>query len=70
MEESKPFWKSKTVWGSVIAIAAGILDVFGVHVSAELQGETVDLVLKGLELGGAGVALYGRFVADKKLTVA
>lgn len=42
--------QSKTLWGIVIALAGMVMQYFGI--SEEGQGQALDLLAKGVELGG------------------
>ena len=50
MEESKPFWASKTLWVNVLALAAVLAGVFGVEsvatfLNAEGQATVVATIM-------------------------
>ncbi|OLA82127.1 MAG: hypothetical protein BHW58_02200 [Azospirillum sp. 51_20] len=61
-EEKTPFWKSKTVIGSVVAVICGILSLCGIDISADTQATITDNLMSVI----AGIAsLYGLFVALK-----
>lgn len=64
MNETKPWWKSKTLWGSVAVIASAVSSIAGYPIPAEVIGVGLNQIV---ELVGGAFALYGRFVADKKL---
>lgn len=73
MDSTKPFWQSKTVWTSVLTVAMGVATAFGFF--SEEQADTIIAegpeLLVGLITSALGVlSLYGRVVADKKVTVA
>ena len=61
--ETKPFWVSKTFWGAVLAVLAPIAAQKGYIVNGEPMLNDIVSVL------GGALAIYGRFVADTKLTV-
>lgn len=66
--EEKPFWLSKTVWGVVLTLIGGVLAQTGVGAPFSetdvpmIAGDVVGLI-------GAGLALYGRLKADKKVSL-
>lgn len=68
MDNSKPWYESKTIWGAALAVVSGfvpvvstVLSVPGVHDGA------VDLLTGlGSAVGGA-VAAYGRMRATKEI---
>lgn len=64
MDDNKVWWQSKTVWGSVLAFLATALSFFGVSLDVGFQAEIVNFLMA---LIGAGLAIYGRFVASASL---
>ncbi len=66
--ETKPFWMSKGLWGSAIAIAAVALGFFGYQFGMEDQAAAVEVVMSVIAGGGALWAMYGGTTADKALT--
>ena len=64
-EETKQWWKSKTIIGVVVMLLGLLFKALGWSVSEEISADLSALVL---EVIGAGVAIYGRATADKKLT--
>lgn len=57
-----PFWKSKTVIGSVVAVVCGILSFCGIDISADTQSVIID----NLASIGAGIgSLFGIYTAMK-----
>jgi len=71
--QKKPWYQSKTVWGGIIAVAAGILSVFGKNISPEMQQFMTDQAVQiatGIAAAVGGVlAIYGRIKAQGKLTL-
>lgn len=65
MNDEKSWYLSKSVIGSVVAILALIAGAFGYDVDVAGQ-EQITLSIIGIT--GAGVAIYGRIKAVKKLT--
>ena len=63
----KSFLYSKTVWGGVIAVAAGALGFFGWSVSTDDQQAMIDLAVAAAGAVGGLVAIYGRVRASKKI---
>jgi len=73
MNDTKAWYESKGVWGSLISIIALVVGLFGVHnLTPEVQAQLSDnLATIGSALGvvvGSIVALYGRLTA--KTTIA
>ena len=68
MEQSKPWYKSKTVWGGIVALLAGIAGIFGYSVGEEAQATVVESLLAvGSAVGGL-IAVYGRVTAKDKVS--
>lgn len=61
-ETSTPFWKSKTVIGSVIAVVCGILSFCGIDISADTQSVITDNLAS---IGAAVGSLFGVYTAVK-----
>ena len=57
----KPWYLSKTVWGSLVAILAALAGLFDIELTPDDQARAVDLVVQAIGAMGALVALVGRF---------
>lgn len=57
---------SKTVWGALVALAAQLFALSGLHIAADVQSSIVDFILQLVGITGAGVALWGRIVAGER----
>jgi hypothetical protein len=68
MEDSKAWYASKGIWGSVVAIGAGIAGtIWGVSVTEADQTTIVSAITAvGGAVGGL-IALWGRLKASKKV---
>ena len=64
----KPWYLSKTVWGSLIAILAALAGLFDVELTPDDQARAVDLVVQALGALGGLVALVGRFFATHRIS--
>ena len=62
MNESKKFWASKSFWGSALVILS-----VGLRAAGYDLGDSDGLANSVVELLGAGIALYGRVKAVKKI---
>ena len=67
MNDTISWWKSKTIWGSIIAILAGLVTMAGINIDAPLQNELADLVTALAEIIGGSLAWYGRVKATRKI---
>jgi hypothetical protein len=64
-DEMKPWYKSRTVWGALIAIAASLANAAGIEVTAGDEGELADLLVAAAGTTGGLIALYGRIFARR-----
>ena len=68
MNRTKPWYQSRTVWAGAVSAATGIGALFGVHVPADQTPALTDALL-GLTVSISGlVAIYGRVVANSKIS--
>ena len=67
MTGTKPWYQSKTVWGSLIAILAAVLGLWDVRIEAADQARLVDLVVQVAGALGGLIALTGRFAASRRI---
>lgn len=67
----KSWYKSRTIWGALIALAAYVLNHFGFVVSPEEQATLVDHIMPVVVPLSALVAcvltIIGRFRAEKRI---
>lgn len=68
MENNKAWYLSKTIWGSVSVLAAGVLSLFGIDFDAAMQEQAIQLIISAITTAGGAVALVGRVVANSKIT--
>ena len=67
MNEIKPWYQSKTIWGALVAVLASLLSAAGIDLDAEAQnGLTTDILNLCGALGGL-FALYGRLTANTSI---
>ena len=71
MEDTKPWWQSKTIWASVLQVVLGIAVSMGLITGAQsgaILADAPDLIvgITSAVLGAWG--LYGRAKATTKLT--
>ena len=64
MNGTKVWWQSKTVWGSIIALLAGVATLAGVKLDATLQDQLAQLLSGAGEIVGGALAWYGRVKAS------
>jgi len=68
MNGTKPWWQSKAVWGSIIALAAGFATLAGLKLDATLQDQLAELVTGAANVAGGLIAWYGRVKAQSTLS--
>jgi hypothetical protein len=67
MSGIKSLLASKTIWGALMAVAAGGLSLAGYTIAAADQVEIMNLVSGIGATGGGVLAIYGRIKATKKI---
>ncbi len=65
--DEKIWWKSRGVWGGVVAMLAGIAAALGYSLSEGVQGDLVELILGIAGVAGGGLAVWGRIKAETKI---
>jgi hypothetical protein len=68
MNGTKVWWQSKTVWGSIVALLAGVATLAGVKLDATLQDQLAELVVGIVNIVGGAIAWYGRVKARGALS--
>ena len=64
MEDTKAWYRSRTVWGALVAILASLA---GIEATAAEQGELAELLVAGVGVAGGIVALLGRLMARRRV---
>lgn len=67
MIEEKAWWKSKTIWGAFVAVAAQLLALTGVTIDTGTQVSITEAIIQAVGAGGALIAIYGRLMASAEL---
>ena len=67
MEDFKSIFASKTVWGAIIAIGAGVAGIFGYSIGAEDQAQLAEIGVSVASMAGGLIAIFGRVKASKKI---
>jgi hypothetical protein len=63
MVEEKPWYASKTIWGSLISVAAALATTVGIGIDQTTQGEIAEAMVQLVGAAGALFAIYGRLTA-------
>ena len=67
MENSKEWYKSKTIWASLVTVLISVLGMFGVG-GLEDQKETItELIMQIVAVSGGVLAVIGRISANSKI---
>ena len=66
-DDEKNWYESRTVWGSVAAILAGVGAAFGVDFDGSLQEDLTEVLFSLASTVGGALALIGRFTATSRL---
>lgn len=67
MEDTKKWWQSKGVIGSVVGLAALAARFFGYDLSPEAENQLAANALELIAAAGALLSLVGRLVASKRI---
>ena len=67
MNDVKAWYRSRTVWGALIAILASLAHAAGVEVTTGEESELADLLVAAVGTLGGLVALYGRILARRRV---
>jgi len=63
----KEWYKSKAIWGGLIAVGSAIAGACGIAVNADTQDQIAELaVVTGTAIGGL-LAIYGRVKAEQNI---
>lgn len=65
MDDFKSIFSSKTFWGGLLAIVAGVLGFFGYTMGTEDQAMLVDSIAAVAAAVGGVIAIWGRVKASK-----
>jgi hypothetical protein len=67
MMELKDWYRSKTIWGALVAIFASCANLAGFDFGAQDQKEIVDALTTIAAAFGGVIAVYGRISAQKRV---
>lgn len=67
MEQAKPWFKSRTIWASLVTVLAALGALFGIKVGAAEQTVLTETILQTVTAIGAIVAIVGRVVAKSRI---
>jgi hypothetical protein len=64
---TKPWYMSRTIWASIVAIFAGTARAVGLPLDELDSARAADSILEAISAVSALVAIYGRFVATDRI---
>ena len=67
MNDVKAWYRSRTVWGALVAILASLAHGAGIEVTAGDEAELADLIVAAVGAAGGLVALVGRISARRQV---
>ena len=67
MNDVKAWYRSRTVWGALVAILASLAHGAGVEVTAGDEAELADLLVAAVGVVGGLLALIGRISASRRV---
>ena len=67
MIDTKPWYHSRTIWASLVAIVLSVAGMLGVSTAAINSGELTDALLQISTALAALVAIFGRLSAKSRI---
>ena len=67
MNDFKPWYASRTIWGSIIALLAAVASAFEVEIDQQMQTTFIESVLQLVAIGGSMLAVFGRMTATTQI---
>ncbi len=67
MQTLKPWYASKTIWGSLIAVAAAIASALGFDIDPDSQKDLANVALQIVTVAGSIFAVFGRLSATSQI---
>lgn len=67
MDGTKQWYRSKTVWGALIAVGASLLQATGIEMTPDVQNDVADLAIAVAGIFGGAVSIYGRVSASSTI---
>ncbi len=69
MDEAKPWYLSRTIWGVVVMMVASLAHIFHYEIDQQLQTDITNYIASIGDVVGGGLTIYGRIKASKAITV-
>jgi len=64
---TKRWYKSKTIWASIVTVGAAVAGFFGYGINVNTQGVIVNNITAAITAIGGILSIIGRIVADKRI---
>ncbi len=64
---TKKWYESKTIWASIVTVAAAVAGMFGYTIDTDTQNAIISNITSLVAAVGGVIAMWGRIVADKKI---
>lgn len=68
MNDQKPWYLSKTIWGALVSVTATVATMAGVPVDSGSQAVLTESILQTVSAVAAIVAIVGRVGASSRIT--
>ncbi|MCT7376057.1 hypothetical protein [Chelativorans salis] len=67
MNETKPWYLSRTIWASVVTVVAGMGGLLGLPVEEVDNQALVETLLQAVTAISGLLAIFGRLAADRRI---
>ncbi|WP_159592244.1 hypothetical protein [Chelativorans xinjiangense] len=67
MNETKPWYLSRTIWASVVTVIAGMGGLLGIPVEEVDNQALVETLLQAITAISGLLAIFGRLAADRRI---
>ena len=65
--DTKKWYESKTIWGSIVTIAASVAGMFGHPIDEATQANIMTNITSAITAIGGLWTMFGRIAADKRI---
>lgn len=67
MDTVKPWYRSRTIWASIVTVVAGLGAAFGLNFGEAQQAEATEAILQAVTAVCGLLAIIGRVVAKSRI---
>ena len=67
IEDDKPWYQSRVIWGGIIAILTPLASLLGVEIAPDTASDIASLATAAGGVVGGGLAIWGRMRATKPI---